>query len=197
MLINPQTKTILAIKDTNVTIQAKVNNALSNKVALNIYWEVNGYRLPPEPDPKINNATLLGVDSNDNGVRDDVERWIYTRYKKKHPIYIALAMDGAEAFQEALKGQEHYAKAHEMSTWAIDCSDYYKNYAQILDHDKNIIDEDDRIVGRELLSKVLTTQERIDAYMEYDHSLSGGIYQLTNFNNLKPHCSSRVKEVLK
>ncbi len=37
---------------------------------------IHGHRLPPEPDPKVNNATLLGVDVNHNGVRDDVERWI-------------------------------------------------------------------------------------------------------------------------
>ena len=46
---------------------------------------INGHTLPPEPDPAINNATLLGVDSNDNGVRDDVERWIYTRYNTHIP----------------------------------------------------------------------------------------------------------------
>ena len=44
---------------------------------------INGHTLPPEPDPKINNATLLGVDSNDNGVRDDVEIWIYKKYQNE------------------------------------------------------------------------------------------------------------------
>ena len=74
--------TLTALKDTNVTVQAKVGNTLSNKIKLNIYWEVNGHRLPPEPDPAVNNSTLLGVDVNHNGVRDDVERWIYTKYKE-------------------------------------------------------------------------------------------------------------------
>jgi len=46
---------------------------------------IKGYTLPPEPDPKINNSTLLGVDSNNNGVRDDVERWIYDRYDVYYP----------------------------------------------------------------------------------------------------------------
>ena len=31
---------------------------------------INGHTLPPEPDPKINNSTLLGIDSNNNGVRE-------------------------------------------------------------------------------------------------------------------------------
>ena len=66
--------TLIAKKDINTTIQAKYKNLSSNKIKLNIYWEVNGHILPPEPDPKVNNATLGGVDSNNNGVRDDVER---------------------------------------------------------------------------------------------------------------------------
>ena len=35
---------------------------------------INGITVPPEPAPTINNATLAGVDVNNNGVRDDVER---------------------------------------------------------------------------------------------------------------------------
>ena len=41
---------------------------------------INGHQLPPEPDPTINNSTLLGIDSNDNGIRDDVEIYILQRY---------------------------------------------------------------------------------------------------------------------
>lgn len=37
---------------------------------------INGITVPPEPAPSINNATLAGVDSNKNGVRDDVERML-------------------------------------------------------------------------------------------------------------------------
>ena len=35
---------------------------------------INGISVPPEPSSSINNATLAGVDTNNNGVRDDVER---------------------------------------------------------------------------------------------------------------------------
>jgi hypothetical protein len=40
----------------------------------------HGYQLPPCPDPVENAKTLLGIDTNDNGVRDDVEIWIYHHY---------------------------------------------------------------------------------------------------------------------
>jgi hypothetical protein len=37
---------------------------------------INGQTVPLAPDPTLNNSTLVGVDSNNNGVRDDVERLI-------------------------------------------------------------------------------------------------------------------------
>jgi hypothetical protein len=39
-----------------------------------------GHQLPPCPDPVENAKTLLGIDVNNNGVRDDVEIWIYHTY---------------------------------------------------------------------------------------------------------------------
>ncbi len=44
------------------------------------YEVINGITVPPAPDPKINNATLKGVDVNANGIRDDVERALATTY---------------------------------------------------------------------------------------------------------------------
>lgn len=43
---------------------------------------INGITVPPEPPPTLNNATLAGVDSNKNGVRDDVERIVAGASKK-------------------------------------------------------------------------------------------------------------------
>ncbi len=89
--------TLTTLKDGNVTVQAKVGTTLSNTVTLNIYWEVNGHRLPPEPDKALNDTTLLGIDTNNNGIRDDVERWIYETYK--HPIERAVFIQLAKALQ--------------------------------------------------------------------------------------------------
>ena len=35
---------------------------------------INGHSVPAEPEPAANVSTVVGVDSNSNGVRDDVER---------------------------------------------------------------------------------------------------------------------------
>ena len=48
---------------------------------------INGFTLPPEPDQVINNSTLLGIDSNDNGVRDDVERFVIVEINKSDLEY--------------------------------------------------------------------------------------------------------------
>lgn len=63
---------------------------------------INGIAVPPAPDPVANNATLLGVDSNSNGVRDDVERQVAT-------MYGANANQYAAALQVARSDQAYLA----------------------------------------------------------------------------------------
>ena len=92
--------TIKALKEGSSTIQAKVDNITSNKITLIVYKEINKHRLPPKPDPKLNNSTLLGIDTNNNGVRDDVERKIYFRYKK--PVIQAYMMQSAKSYRKIL-----------------------------------------------------------------------------------------------
>jgi hypothetical protein len=41
---------------------------------------INGIAVPPTPDPAANRATVAGVDSNGNGVRDDVDRLLATEF---------------------------------------------------------------------------------------------------------------------
>src|SRR3989344_1300827 len=68
--------------------------------ATKLVWsDVNG-TLPPEPDPTENNATLAGVDSNQNGIRDDVERAIYLKYKDTPRVAIAALQYAKELQME-------------------------------------------------------------------------------------------------
>ena len=52
---------------------------------------INGINVPPEPSSSINNATLAGVDSNNNGVRDDVERVLAQQFGGTTDFPFALA----------------------------------------------------------------------------------------------------------
>jgi len=55
------------------------------------YEVINGVTVPPEPDPELNNATLAGVDVNENGVRDDVERWLTVKFGGTSDLPYAIA----------------------------------------------------------------------------------------------------------
>ncbi len=94
-------RNLQAVNDGNITLQATLGNKHSNILHVNVFWEIHGYRLPPMPDEKLNNATLLGIDSNNNGVRDDVERWIYETYDTYIPcvekvIYVDVTLTSGE-----------------------------------------------------------------------------------------------------
>jgi hypothetical protein len=65
--------------------------------------------LPQEPDPTANNATLAGIDTNNDGIRDDVERAIYFKYKDS-------AKASAAAFQYAKELQMEFTKVYNSDT---------------------------------------------------------------------------------
>jgi hypothetical protein len=130
---------------------------------------INGHRLPPEPDPKINNATLLGVDSNNNGVRDDVERWIYKTYD--HPIERGLFMQSARAYQKVIVDP---SKAHETTKYiddAYSCRKYW------FAHNKELHDKYDYIYPSEEISKIqFNTLKRHMAYKRFNAEFSGEVF---------------------
>lgn len=161
-------------------------NITSNSVALEIYKVINGHKLPPEPDETINNSTLLGIDSNNNGVRDDVERWIYETYKDKHPIHIDIAMQAGRAYKKVLETPEKALEIHDEVNSATICQIYYKYEAKYF-HEPILIQEN--VVNRYFRLKIYyNTQERIDAYLQYDKLLSGKTYTLIEGKKQKAAC---------
>ena len=142
---------------------------------------IHGHRLPPEPDPKVNNATLLGVDVNHNGVRDDVERWIYATYKDKHPIYIDIAMQGAKAKQKILKDPSKAKEIHDEVRRPLQCESYFRVCI-----DNPIISKPINI-NKEFKGVIFNTKERLEAYRVYDTLLSGDSYSI-------PWCSERKQK---
>lgn len=178
--------TLTTLKDNDTTIKAKVGSVVSNAIDLDIYWEVNGHRLPPEPDETLNNSTLLGIDTNNNGVRDDVERWIYNEYKDEHPIYIDIAMQEAREDKLILEHPEKAKEIHDEVNKAVVCQGYYKYEAKYYG-DPILIQED--AVDEYFRSKIyFNTEERKEAYEQYDSLLSGDSYTLIEGKKQKAMC---------
>ncbi len=71
----------------------------------NLVWAVsepiNGIPVPPEPNSLTNQSTVKGVDSNANGVRDDIERLVAQAFGAVPTDYDA-AFDVAKTLQDVL-----------------------------------------------------------------------------------------------
>ena len=111
--------------------------------ATKLVWnDING-ALPPEPDPVANNATLSGVDSNNNGIRDDVERAIYAKYKDNKRVAIAM-------LQYAKELQMEFTEVRNSETLVAVIQEEGRGYSCVND-DKKI---------KEIESLVLNTNSR-------------------------------------
>ncbi|MBN2825403.1 MAG: hypothetical protein JXQ76_08775 [Campylobacterales bacterium] len=151
---------------------------------------IHGHTLPPEPDPTINNATLGGVDSNGNGVRDDVERAIYKKYDKKlHVIYL---LDKAKFCQRTLV--EPTSNAQEIVKYSIktgNCQLYLINLnGSSLTGDKVIKNSD------YIRNLSFNNPERVKKYLDYNQALSGGVYGSNIRDWNRQACSEEVVKVL-
>ncbi len=128
-----------ALKTGETLVQATYHGKVSQEVKVTITAKtevINGYTLPPEPDPKINNATLLGVDSNHNGVRDDVERKIIKKYKTK--VLIELMLLDAKIQQDILENPiGNVIEMQKKNEKISDCSIYLESIGVLTDSEND------------------------------------------------------------
>ena len=153
---------------------------------------INGHTLPPEPDPIVNDSTLLGVDVNGNGVRDDVERWIYETYKDKHPIHIDIAMQAARAYKLVLEHPERAKEIHGEVSAASYCESYYKIYAKYFNEPILVQDNITNEYFRNTI--IFNTEERKREYLKYDQLLSGDSYTTPKIGEGKNLCNFDVSK---
>ena len=162
---------LFARNEGHTTIQAEVRGVLSSARSIAVYKVIHGHRLPPEPDPIINNSILLGIDKNNDGVRDDVERWIYKTYF--HPEERGIMLQSAYAYQQIIIDP---SQAHETMHFirdAFSCERYWITHKQEL-KDKYRYKETDH----EVKKIQFNTITRHIAYKKYLGNLSGGVYSL-------------------
>ena len=159
----------------------------ANKLSITAYKDINSYKLPPEPDETLNNSTLLGIDRNNNGVRDDVEIWIYETYKDKHPIHIDIAMQAGRAYKQVLETPERAREIHHILDAITWCEGYYKIYRKYFNK-PNLIKQD--IASYHFRKNIyFNTKKRWNTYTEYDHLLSGYMYHTPRIDeNLSSYC---------
>ena len=150
--------------------------------------------LPPHPG-REGRATLQGIDSNGNGVRDDVEIAIAKAYSD--PAVRALQMQGARGYARTL---EIGASGSTYQTYA---AQRYVNTKEAQIYPDCLVIErlakgyeinwaGDRV--RELRAMMLNTRERIRAYDSFDDALGnkGGGTVIRNANITEEDCASVI-----
>jgi hypothetical protein len=160
---------------------------LSANESMILTGKVDTYKLPPEPDPVENAATLGGVDSNNNGVRDDVERNIYAKYTI--PIERVILLNKAQFYQKTMI--EPVENSQEIVKFSIklgNCSIHLKH----IGHRANEWRE-----NREYIKNIsFNNTRRIRKYLDYNIALSGGSYESSPRDWNREACSNEVIDVL-
>jgi HYR domain len=137
--------------------------------------------LPPDPGP-AGEATLAGIDSDNDGVRDDVQRWIALTYPNSQKTRAALSQY-AKAMQSILlnAGDAASARTHALVLdRASDCTSYIRQ--QLL----GIGGSDAYRIKRELEAVYLNTAERSRAWLQADSQMSGMFFNVPS--NLSSGC---------
>ncbi len=167
-----------------VMIFSLIGCGSTDKNEENISKEVSGHTLPPKPDQSQNDATLLGVDANGNGIRDDVERWIITHYGNdpKYPkTKTAIALQYAGASQKILENPT--MESNKYLDDALDCMYYWAD--KETDKYMNNMSGFERgkfrrklyiLTDPSLDDKIYNTKERIQEYFKFNAALSGNIF---------------------
>lgn len=130
---------------------------------------------------KVSMEEIIGEDKNQNGVRDDVENFINSQSGISENVKAAM-MQNAKAIQKALKvggGPESKEVAEEIFR-AVQCMG-------------KVTREQGPDWDSVLESKVVNTSARSQRYIEFNASLSGGLYGAPS-SRRRPSCDFELRE---
>lgn len=125
-----------------------------------------GDNLPPDPGAE-GRTTLLGVDSDNDGVRDDIQRYIAVTYADSAKTRAALT-EYAKLAQKQLAdaGDKNLSIEHAIEEGSVLACIFY------IDPDSNA----DALFATR--AEFLNTEERSRAYIQYDEQLGGEVFKL-------------------
>jgi hypothetical protein len=123
----------------------------------------------PMPDPVKNNVTLLGIDSDNDGIRDDVQRWINENLSNK-PTEIKLAFKQyAVAVQASFLTANDKQASIQSSHVSLRSQDCLYSQAELLGQNIKEVEQ----FRQKIKLMYLNTRERIDSELKSDESFHG------------------------
>ncbi len=178
---------VSTFKEGSITLEVSYGSK-NMTITVEVYEMIEGHLLPHEPQNP--DATLLGVDKNDNGVRDEVERWIYREMPTYHhpEIERVIAMQQAKAYQLNLSDVNNTNDIPiDAVNRGIDCWAYYIRSKQI-PFSESYISMDKYLAKLE--DKVFNTKERLQTYFQFNKNL--GIRVFTSMPKTVNNCDTNI-----
>lgn len=131
-----------------------------------------GNSLPPDPGA-AGKVTLAGIDSDNDGVRDDIQIAIYDRYPNNIQIQNALKQS-AKTLQNTLIVGANSGSAEQTA----DTVTRARHCIKSLVGSQNQMEEIDFIV-----LQLINTKERSDAFTDFNASMHGTVYTVVTIPN--------------
>ncbi len=137
------------------------------------------FQLPPDPGSE-GDATLEGVDVNGNGIRDDIERWIYLTYPNSEKMRRAL-------IQEYYPMQNMIIHGHQQDRDAVyNDMDAMQRSSECLFY---VYQNSPHKITAELKARIVNTDDRFYGYMESSRQLGGGSFSGRHPSEWKSSCT--------
>ncbi len=125
----------------------------------------------PMPDPKKNDATIAGIDSDNDGIRDDVQRWINEQYNQKPAELKLSARQFAISLQETLANISNKENSIIIGHKLISASSCFNKVAI----ENNMDNQQIREAKEKIKMMYLNTRERIEAELKSNDYFHGEI----------------------
>ena len=135
--------------------------------------------LPADPGPD-GDATIEGIDSNENGIRDDIERWIGLNYRNSEKTRLALtqAYYPLQNFMIHAREGDWDAVYNDMTAMqrANECL-------------KFLIPKEAYSLGKKLHAEIVNTTDRVYAFRDSSRMLGGGSFPHLPRTQWKTSCN--------
>ena len=170
-----------------------VNKQVEEKIQKNVVSVIGDYKLPPQPDPVENSKTFKGVDSDGNGVRDDLD--ILIASKAQNRVDYEMAKDYVKNFTEAVSepSKAYTEKRYQIMGISYSCAAYLEySYPELY---REII-----LKNKKLKDDIINTKDREEQLTRYKEALNGHILterKINSSDDMLLDCPKYIQEKAK